>query len=74
MSSGIVSFKPASTGDSKSRVELAALQLYLGIILPLVCVTLLAWYGFYWWEVRKERMNQEKSDREARVPDVESRV
>lgn len=74
MSSGIVSFKPASTGNSKSRVELAALQLYLGISLPLVCVTLLAWYGFYWWEVRKERMSQERLDREAREPEVESLV
>ncbi len=74
MSTDIVNFKPTSTGSSGSRVELAALQLYLAISLPLVCVTLLAWYGFYWWEVRKERMDQEKVDREARESEVESLV
>ncbi len=65
MSTKIINFEPTSNGSTKSRVELVALQLYLAISLPLVCVTLLAWYGFYWWEVRKEKMKQEKQDREA---------
>ncbi len=55
MSANIVQFRTTSTGRSKSVVEMAALQLYLAISLPLVFVTLLAWYGGYWWEIRKER-------------------
>ena len=51
MSTDIVQFK----SDSKLVVGMAALQLYLAISLPLVFVTVLAWYGFYWWETRKER-------------------
>ena len=46
--------------DSKAVVEMAALQLYLAISLPLVFVTLLAWYGFYWSETRKERKKENK--------------
>lgn len=41
--------------DSKLVVEMAALRLYLAISIPLVLVTVLAWYGFYQWETRKEQ-------------------
>lgn len=72
MSTDIVQFQTASTG--RSHVELAALQLYLAISLPLVCITLLAWYGFYWWEVRKEKKHRERLDDEVRRREVESLV
>ena len=58
MSTDIVGFQTTKTGRSKSFVELAALQLYLAISLPLVFVTLVAWYGVYWWETRKETRRQ----------------
>ena len=41
--------------DSKLVVETAALRVYLTISLPLVFVTVLAWYGVYQWETRKEQ-------------------
>ena len=50
-------------GDSnKLVVEMAALRLYLAISLPLVLVTVLAWYAFYQWETRKEEQRKWKND------------
>lgn len=74
MSTDIVQFQKTNAGNSKSLVELAALQLYLAISLPLVFVTLLAWYGFYWWEVRKERKNSEKLQRDTLKSEAEHLV
>ena len=48
-------FRPTYTGQFGTTVESGALKLYIVISLPLVVVTLLAWYGVYWWETRKEK-------------------
>ena len=51
MSTDIISFP---TPSANGVVELPALKLYLAISLPLVSITLFAWYVVYWWETRKE--------------------
>ena len=47
-------FNPTKTGLFGNTIELGALRLYITISLPLVVMTLLAWYAVYWWETRKE--------------------
>ncbi|KAL9131378.1 MAG: hypothetical protein Q9175_006779 [Cornicularia normoerica] len=49
-------FKATNTGQFGNTVQLGTLRLYIAISLPLVVVTLLAWYGVYWWETRKEKL------------------
>ena len=49
-------FKTTNTGLFGNTVELGALRLYITISLPLVVLTLLAWYSVYWWETRKEEL------------------
>lgn len=51
-------FRTTNTGQFGNTVQLGALRLYIMISLPLVVVTLLAWYGFYWWENRKEKLRK----------------
>ena len=41
-------FRATNTGQFGSTVQLESLRLYITISLPLVVVTLLAWYGVYW--------------------------
>ena len=64
MSTDIVHFGPqdkkSNTGGSHKIVQVKALQLYLAISLPLVVVTLFAWYAFYWWEVHKEKRSERR--------------
>jgi len=55
MSTDIVHFDSTSMGKSGKNFQLGALQLYFAISIPLMATTLLAWYGVYWWETRKER-------------------
>ena len=52
MSTDIVNFQTSNVG---SIIELPALRFYLAISLPLVALTLFAWYAAYWWEKRKEK-------------------
>lgn len=52
-------FRPTDKGRFSEDVQLGALKLYIAISLPLVFITLLAWYGVYWWETRKERLHLE---------------
>ena len=52
-------FKNTDKGRFGDGVDLGALKLYIAISLPLVFITLLAWYGVYWWETRKERLHLE---------------
>ena len=49
-------FNATNTGWFGNTIELGALRLYITISLPLVVLTLLAWYGVYWWETRKEQL------------------
>ena len=50
-------FRATNTGQFGDTVQLGALRLYVAISLPLVVVTMLAWYGVYWWEKRKEKLH-----------------
>lgn len=49
-------FRATNTGQFGNTVQIGTLRLYIAISLPLVVVTLLAWYGVYWWETRKEKL------------------
>ena len=49
-------FKPTNTGLFGNTIKIGALRLYISISLPLVVMTLFAWYGYYWWETRKEEL------------------
>ena len=49
-------FVTTDTGQFGNTVQLGALRLYIAISLPLVVVTMLGWYGVYWWENRKEKL------------------
>ena len=53
-------FKATNTGKFGNTVELGALRMYVMISLPLVVITLLAWYGVYWWETRKEKLQMKR--------------
>lgn len=53
-------FKATNKGKFGNAVELGALKMYVMISLPLVVVTLLAWYGFYWWETRNEKLEMKR--------------
>lgn len=54
-------FKATNTGQFDNTVQLGALRLYIAISLPLVVVTMLAWYGVYWWETRKEKLRMQRT-------------
>lgn len=49
-------FRATNTGQFGNTVQLGALRLYVAISLPLVVVTMLAWYSVCWWEKRKEKL------------------
>ena len=53
-------FNATNTGWFGNTIELGALRLYITISLPLVLMTLLAWYGVHWWETRKEELCEEQ--------------
>lgn len=54
-------FRATNTGQFGNTVQLGALRLYIAISLPLVVITLLSWYGVYWWETRKEKLRMENT-------------
>ena len=60
-------FKGSNTGLFGNTIELGALGLYITISVPLVVVTLLAWYGVYWWETRKEGLNVKSNAFKSRI-------
>ena len=60
-------FNVTNTGLFRETIELGALRLYIIISLPLVVMTLLAWYGVYWWETRKEKLNVKSNAFECRI-------
>ena len=53
-------FRATNTGQFGNTVQQGALRLYIVISLPLVVVTMLAWYGVYWWETRKEKLRMKR--------------
>lgn len=53
-------FRATNTGQSGNTVQLGALRLYIAVSLPLVMVTMLGWYGVYWWETRKEKLRMKR--------------
>lgn len=63
MSTDIIHFETTSTGKSGKVVQMGALQLYFAVSLPLMLLTLLAWYGVYWWETRKGEKERSKGAR-----------
>ena len=54
-------FRATNTGQSGNIIELGALRLYITCSLPLVVLTLSAWYGVYWWETRKVKSQPKES-------------
>lgn len=54
MSTDIVHFESKTISRSGKSFQLGALELYFEISIPLMVLTLLAWYGVYWWETRKK--------------------
>ena len=60
-------FNATNTGPFGNTIELGALRLYITISLPLVVMTLLAWYGVYWWETRKEGLHVKSNEFKCRI-------
>ena len=60
-------FNVTNTGLFGNTIQLGALKLYITISLPLVLLTLLAWYGVYWWETRKEELNVRRNAFKSRI-------
>jgi hypothetical protein len=70
MSTPIVDFDPNPTPArtfSRQNIGLGALWLYLAVSLPLLVLTLMAWYGVRKWEQRTERLEAAKRQ----TPDLE---
>jgi hypothetical protein len=67
MSTDIVTFPAGDANQSQRLVSYAALELYFEISLPLMVVTFAAWYGFYWWEMRKERLESKRKSAQCQV-------
>ena len=55
MSTPIVNFAPGNSEFSDKNIGFGALELYIAISLPLMGLTFVAWYFVYWWEKRKDR-------------------
>lgn len=51
-------FRATDAGQFGNSVQLGALRLYIAISLPLMVVTMLAWYCVYWWETRKQKLRK----------------
>lgn len=53
MSTPIVSFETDSKGFSSRNIGKGALQFYVAISLPLMCLTFFVWYAVHWRESRE---------------------
>ena len=55
MSTPIVQFDNEGSGFSGQNIGFGALELYVAVSLPLMCLTFVAWYFVYWREKRKDK-------------------
>jgi hypothetical protein len=60
MSTPIVKFNTTKSGFNLKNIGIGALELYLLVSLPLVCITFLAWYGVSKWEKRQAKKEKER--------------
>ena len=61
MSTPIVNFPANSSGFSNRNIGFGALEFYVVISLPLMCLTFAAWYFVYLREKRKEKRTPEET-------------
>jgi hypothetical protein len=61
MSTSIVTFEAGSPSLAQGSISTGALGFFAAVSVPLMLVTLLAWWVVHWWEGRKEKQRREKS-------------
>lgn len=60
MSTPIVTFEAGSPSISHGTISAGALGFFVAVSIPLMVVTVLAWWASYWWEDRRERKEQRR--------------
>ncbi|KAF2764908.1 hypothetical protein EJ03DRAFT_223120 [Teratosphaeria nubilosa] len=61
MSTPIVDFSTSSSGFSGHNIGYGALQFFIVVSIPLMCLTFAAWYVVHWREKRRERHRDEEN-------------
>lgn len=68
MSTPIVTFEADNKSFSSNNIGQGALQFYVAVSLPLMCLTFFAWYIVHWWESRRAKQHA-KAMEDAKVGD-----